>query len=280
MVAITIATSRFLTILSLSFMMLILMTGEEMLVSAAGSNYRLGATKYSLSMTSTLEMKNENCRTNFGDGSSLVDMDAVKQDFDSEADFNQALATVFFKQPTTAFMVLYKGNDSPPDSKDPNLKYAIRTDKASSGSPSIAEFGHARVIVYNHEAPILCTVPTTDASQQGATTRKAYVPKDATTNSNNNNNTSRRVVFGFLVMGIVGIAIVARNNKSNLGTYYYNLLGSEAPRHHPRGYPRLYDHDEDSGDLGANFLSSAACELSYHPAATMAAPTVPIPGVV
>lgn len=257
-------TSRFLTVLSLSIMML---TRTVVLVSAG--SYRLGATKYSLTMTSTLEMKNENCRSNFGDDSSLVDMDAVKSDFDSEADFNQALATVFFKQPTTAFMVLYKGSDSPPNSKDPNLKYAIRTDAPSTSFPSVTEFGHARVIVYNHEAPILCTVPTS-ASQD--VTRKVYVPKDATT-SNATNNAPRSVVFSWvlvsLVVGVIGLVV----RKSNVGAYYYNYLGSEAPRH--RGHSRLYDHDEDSGDLGANL--TAGCELSYNPAA-MAAPAAP--GVV
>jgi hypothetical protein len=153
--------------------------------------------------------------------------------------------------------VLYKGTDSPPKSKDPNLKYAIRTDAPSTSFPSVAEFGHARVIVYNHEAPILCTVP---ASQD--VTRKVYVPKDDPANYNSN-NTQRGLFSNMMLVGlvVVGIAIVVRSNV--VGAYYYKVLGSEAPRH--GGHSRLYDHDEDSGDLGANL--TAGCELSYHPMA-------------
>ncbi|CAB9520984.1 expressed unknown protein [Seminavis robusta] len=223
-------------------------------ISAA--RYRLRTTTYSMTLATSLDLKNENCRKNFGNDAVLLDMKTVGDQFDNVDDFNEALASVFFNKPTSSFMVTYDGTDVPPGENHDNKCYVVRT----TGTSSIDTYGKARVMVNEHEAPILCVVPT-----EGDTTPKAYVPKEKSSGSGNEKK-SRGIWMNTSILLVVlgAFFVVKRRNSGGMPSFseaYYNILDGKArgPVSATDGYRSYEGHD-----LGAHLTQG--CELSYNPA--------------
>ena len=232
---------------------------------ATHGGYRLQATSYTLTPETTLVLKEENCRTNFGKDAFVFDFSKAPTDFAHEEEFNQALAAVFFKQPAALFYVTYQGTDEPTPSNndEANNKFVIQTTVPSTNEYQYGDFGRAHLSVSTYQAQLLCAVPVKEY-KPSSSGNKPYKSPDESSGILST-TTSKGIMLMVLVLGLLGTGLLALRRRVRGGTFpvmfakaCYTILPQSMMNHTSTATNNDHRHDSQQ-DVDAMM---AHCELS------------------